>query len=382
MKACRYLVLAAVLAVFLSVSSLRAEDVIKIGAILSATGPASPLGEPERNTVQLLQEQINAKGGVIGKKLEIIVYDDESAVDKAVSAADKLLKKDNVVAVVGPTTTPNTLAIEGKFDAAAVPLVSCAAGEKIVVPVKKWVFKTPQSDRLAVARILSHLKAQKISKIAIITVSDAFGQGGREMLKALGPKAGIEIVADEVYSPKDTDTTAQLTKIKSTDAKAIVTWGTPQTGSATVTKNRVQLGITIPLYLSHGVASPKFIELAGSASDGVFLPAGRLIVADEVPAKHPQKALLTKYIKDYETKFKSPVSTFGGHAWDAVMLVVKAIEMGKSDKPADIRANLEKIKGFVGTAGVFNFSAEEHNGLDESAFEMVTINKGDWQIVK
>lgn len=380
-KPARYLFLA-IAVVCLSITSAGADDVIKIGAIFSATGPASPLGEAEKNTALLLQEQINAKGGVIGKKLEIIIYDDESSVDKAVSAADKLLKKDNVVAVVGPSTTPNTLAIEAKFEAAAVPLVSCAAGEKIVVPVKKWVFKTPQSDRLAVARILSHLKSRKISKIAIITVSDAYGQGGREMLKALAPKAGIELTADEVYSPKDTDMTVQLTKIKSTNAKAIVSWGTPQTGSAIVAKNRAQLGMSVPLYLSHGVAARKFIELAGSAGEGILLPAGRLIVADEVPAKNPQKALLTKYVKDYETKFKSPVSTFGGHAWDAVMLVVKAIELGKSDKPADIRANLEKIKGFVGTAGVFNFSPEEHNGLNESAFEMVTIQKGDWKIVK
>jgi branched-chain amino acid transport system substrate-binding protein len=381
MRATRNLGLA-VLAVLFSFTSVFADDVIRIGAIFSATGPASPLGEPEKNTAIMLQEQINKKGGILGKKLEIIIYDDESAVDKAVSAADKLLKKDNVSAVVGPTTTPNTLAIEAKFDAAGVPLVSCAAGEKIVVPVKKWVFKTPQSDRLAVARIISHLKSQKISKIAILTVSDAFGQGGREMLKALGPKMGIEVLADEVYSPKDTDMTVQLTKIKSTDAKAIVSWGTPQTGSAVVARNRVQLGIAIPLYMSHGVAAPKFIELAGSAAEGVLLPAGRLIVADEVSAKHPQKALLTQYVKDYKTKFKSDISTFGGHAWDAIMLVTKAIEMGKSDKPADIRANLEKIRGFVGTAGIFNFSPEEHNGLDETAFEMVNVEKGYWTIVK
>lgn len=381
MKLFRYLALASVLAASLMISGAGAEDVIKIGAILSATGPASPLGEPERNTIQLLKEQINARGGVTGKKLEIIVYDDGSVVGKAVSAAAKLLKNDNVIAVVGPSTTPNTLAIAAKFEAAAVPLVSCAAGEKIVVPVRRWIFKTPQSDRLAVARILSHFKQRQINTIAIITVSDAFGQGGREMLKALGPKTGIKIVADEVYSPQDTDMTAQLRAIKSTGARAIVSWGTPQTGSAILARNRVELGISIPLYLSHGVASPKFIELAGIASDGVLLPAGRLIVADQVAAKHPQKVVLTRYIKDYQSKFKFPVSTFGGHAWDAVMLVVKAIEMGKSDKPADIRANLEKIKGFVGTGGVFNFSAEDHNGLDESAFEMVIINKGDWQIV-
>jgi branched-chain amino acid transport system substrate-binding protein len=176
--------------------------------------------------------------------------------------------------------------------------------------------------------------------------------------------------------------TAQLTKIKSTDAKAIVSWGTPQTGSAVVAKNKAQLGIAIPLYMSHGVAAPKFLELAGSAAEGVLLPAGRLIVDDQIPAKHPQKALLTQYVKDYKAKFKTDISTFGGHAWDAIMLIAKAIEMGKSDKPADIRANLEKIKGFVGTAGIFNFSPEEHNGLDWGAFEMVTIEKGDWKIVK
>jgi branched-chain amino acid transport system substrate-binding protein len=369
------------LSVLLMATAVRAEDVIKIGAIFSATGPASPLGEPERNTAVMLQEQINSKGGVLGKKLEIVIYDDETDVNKAVLAADKLLKSDNVVAVIGPTTTGNTLAIAEKFEKAAVPLISCAAAEKIVMPVRKWIFKTPQSDKFAVSRILRHVKGKKISNVAIITVSDGYGQAGREVLKELAPKMNIKIVADEVYGPKDTDMTAQLTKIKSTYAKAIICWGT-NPGPASIAKNREQLGIKIPLYMSHGIASPKFIELAGSASEGILLPAGRLIVADEIPAKHAQKALLTKYIKDYKTKFNSPISTFGGHAWDAIMLTVKAIEMGKSYKPADIRDNLEKIKGFKGTGGIFSFSPSEHNGLDESAFEMVTIIKGNWKIVK
>jgi len=370
-----------ILGIFLGFAPAFGEDTIKIGALFSVTGPASFLGEPEKNTALMLQEQINARGGVLGKKIEIVIYDDETDVNKAVLAADKLLKRDNVIAVVGPTTSGNTFAIEEKFEKANIPLISCAAAEKIVKPVKKWIFKTPQSDRYAAIKILKHIKERKFSKIAIITVSDGFGQAGREVLKEVAPTLGLEIVADEVYGPKDTDMTAQLTKIKNTPAQAIVCWGT-NPGPAVIAKNRVQLGIQTPLYMSHGVASPKFIELAGSASEGILLPAGRLIVADEIPDKHPQKPVLVKYIKDYETKFKSPISTFGGHAWDAIMLVVKAIEMGRSAKPADIRANLEKIRNFVGTGGVFNFSPEDHNGLDERAFEMVVIQKGDWKLVK
>ncbi len=359
-----------------------AEDVIKIGAIFSVTGPASFLGEPEKQTAKMIEEMINAKGGVLGKKIKVIVYDDETNVNKAVLAARKLIRKDRVVAVIGPSTSGNTLALVPIFEKAKIPLVSCAAAEKIVKPVKKWVFKTPQSDRHAVTKILQHARRHGIKKIGIITVSNGFGQAGRAVMKELIPKMGFELVADEVYGPKDTDMTAQLIKIKNSGAQAIICWGT-NPGPAVVARNRVQLGMTdIVLYMSHGVASKKFIELAGPAAEGILLPAGRLIVADQVPDTHPQKPLLMKYIKLYEGKFHQPVSTFGGHAWDALMLVIKAIQMGGSAEPASIRANLEKIKGFVGTGGIFNYSPQDHNGLDESAFEMVVIKNGNWQIVK
>ena len=358
-----------------------ASDVIKIGAIFSASGPASFLGTPEKNTAQMLVEQINSQGGVIGKKIELIIYDDETDVNKCVLAANKLLKKDRVVAVIGPTTSGNTLAIVNRFERARVPLVSCAAAEKIVKPVKKWVFKTPQSDRHAVTKILNHAKGKGYKKIAILTVSNGFGQAGRAVLKKLIPAMGFSLVADEIYGPKDTDMTSQLIKIKSKAPDAIICWGT-NPGPAVVARNRVQLGITTPLYMSHGVASKKFIELAGSASEGIMLPAGRLIVANQISDSNPQKPVLKAYKQNYESKFHSPVSTFGGHVWDALQLVIKAIKMGKSARPADIRNNLEKITGFVGTGGIFNFSATDHNGLNEDAFEMVMIHNGDWKIIK
>ena len=360
----------------------HAGEPIRIGAIFSITGPASFLGEPERNTAKMLEEEINKAGGLLGRKVEVIVYDDESDTTKAVTAVDRLLKRDRVVAVIGPSTSGSTLAVVSKIEEAQVPLLSCAAAKKIAEPVKKWVFKTPQSDNLAAQRIFAHARKSGLARVAILTASDAFGAAGREELKALASPAGVTIVADEVFGPKDTDTTAQLTRIKGMDAQAIVVWGT-NPGPAVVARNRAQLKMTVPLYMSHGVASKKFIELAGPENaEGILLPAGRLIVEEQVPASSPQKRVLAGYVKEYEGRFKQPVSTFGGHAYDAIMLVAQAITEAKAAESAPIRDALEKVRGFWGTAGEFNFSATDHAGLTEDAFVMVRVTNGDWQMLK
>ncbi len=382
MKMARFAALALALPIVLLalLGCSKESDTIKIGAVLSVTGPASFLGEPEKNTLTMLQEEINAAGGVDGRKLEIIVYDDESDVNKCVMAAKKLIEQDKVAVVLGPSISGNTLAITKFFAPAKIPLVSCAAAEKIVKPVDPWVFNTPQLDRHAVGKILADAKKKGYAKLAILTVSDGFGQAGRAVLQELVPAQGLTLVADEVYGPKDTDMTAQLTKIKGAAPDAIICWGT-NPGPAVVARNRAQLGIATPLYMSHGVASKKFIELAGDAAEGLILPAGRLVAPAQVPDGHPQKALLTKYVADYTKKFGNPPSTFGGHAYDALALVISAVKAGKSAKPQDIRDNLEKIKDMAGTAGIYTMSPENHNGLDESAFVMVTIDKGDWKVV-
>ncbi len=360
----------------------RAAEPIRIGGIFSVTGPASFLGEPERNTAKMLEEDLNAAGGLLGRKIEVIVYDDEYDATKAVTAVDRLIKRDRVVAVVGPSGTGSTLAIVPKIEEAKIPLISCAAGRKIVEPVRPWVFKVAASDILAVKKIFNDLKRRGLAKVAILTASDAYGAGGREDIKELAPRMGISLVADEVYGPKDTDMTAQLTRIKGTDAQAIVVWGT-NPGPAVIARNRGQLKIATPLYMSSGVASKKFIELAGPENaEGILLPAGRLIVEAQLPATHPQKSLLSKYIREYEPRFKQPVSTFGGHAWDAMMILGQAIRDARSAEPAAIRDALEKVRGFYGTGGEFNFSPEDHSGLSEEAFAMVRITKGDWELLR
>jgi branched-chain amino acid transport system substrate-binding protein len=353
----------------------------KIGGIFAITGPASFLGEPERNSMELLAEQINARGGVNGHPIELVIYDTEGDATKAVLNANKLIEKDNVLAIVGPSRSGTTLAVVPIAEKAQVPLISCAASVKITTPVKKWVFKTPQTDVMAVAKIYEYMKSRGIQKFAILTVSNAFGDSGRQQLLQQAEDHGFEIVADERFGPKDTDMTPQLTKIRSLKPEAIICWGT-NPGPAVIAKNMRQLGLNIPLYQSHGVASKKFIELAGEAANGIILPSGKILVAKNLPESDPQKSTLLKYIADYEAKYNLAVSGFGGYAWDGLQILAQALEKAGDDR-AKVRDEIEKITGYVGISGIFRFSPQEHNGLNkEEAFVMVKIVDGDWQVIQ
>jgi len=353
---------------------------IKIGALFSVSGPAAFLGEPERNTAQMLVDEINKSGGIKGQKLELVVVDTQGDPAKAVQGANKLIKDDKVVAIIGPSTTGDTMAVIPVIEKAAIPMIACAAGIKITDPVKKWVFKTAQNDSLAVQRIYEYLKKQKIGKVAILTVSDGFGSSGREQLVAHAKEFGIEIISNETYGPKDTDMTAQLTKIRTSGAQAIICWGT-NPGPAVVARNIKQLGIKLPVFMSHGVSSKKFIELAGDAAEGIMLPSGRVIVAEQMPASDPQKKALLSYVKDYKNHYKVEGDHFGGHAWDAMMLLKSAIERG-GDTPAAIRDQLEKTTKFSGIGGIFSYSANDHAGLTRDAFVLVEIHNQNWKLLK
>ncbi len=353
---------------------------VKIGALFSITGNASFLGEPERNTAQMVVDEINKAGGIKGSKLELITYDTQGDATKAVQAATRLIKDDKVVAIIGPSTTGDTMAVIPLVEKAQIPMISCAAGIKITEPVKKWVFKTAQNDSLAVARIYELFKKRNITRIAVLTVSDSFGASGREQLVAQAKSQGIKIVLDETYGPKDTDMTAQLTKIRGTDAQAIVCWGT-NPGPAIIARNVKQLGLSIPLYMSHGVSSKKFIELAGDAAEGIILPSGRVLVANLLPDSDLQKKNLQKFVKDYQTRYKAEGDHFGGHAWDAVMLLKGAIERG-GGTPAGIRNQLEQTRKFSGIGGVFSYSTQDHAGLTKDAFVLVEVKNKGWSLVK
>jgi len=383
MKFFRKLLLIILAFIILWTSPSYCKEPYKIGAIFSVTGAASFLGEPEKNTVLMLVEQINKAGGINGHPLEVIIEDSKSDETQAVLAAKKLIEKDKVLAIIGPSTTGESMAVIPITTSAQTPLISVAAGASITQPVKEryWVFKTAQYDTSAVEAIYTYMKKTGIKKVGIITITTSFGDAGRKALLELAPKFGISVVADERYGPKDTDMTTQLVKIKSAGAQAVINWSVGP-GQVIVTKNWHALKMGIPLFQSHGWGSKKNIELAGKAAEGVIAPLGRLVIWDKLPDKHPQKALLKKYVTDYEARYKSEPGTFGGHAYDALMIVVDALKNAGPDKKK-IRDYIEnKIKNWPGTGGIFNMSPNDHCGLDMTAFEMVIVKNGDWEILK
>ncbi|MCD6521559.1 ABC transporter substrate-binding protein [Candidatus Calescamantes bacterium] len=367
------------LGIFFLVGCLIFGAEYRIGAVFAVTGPASWLGDPEKKTVEMLEEEINSQGGINGIPIRVIVEDTKGDETQTVNAVRKLITRDRVLAIIGPSRSGTTLAVIPIVEKYKVPLVSCAAAEAIVKPVKKWVFKTPQTDRFAVEKIYQYMKKKGIKRIGIITGTTGFGAQGRKHLLALAPKYGIEIVADETYAPQDTDMTPQLLRIKAKNPQAIVNWSIVP-GQAIVPRNMKELGMNIPLFQSHGFGNIKYVKAAGEAAEGIIFPAGRLLVADLLPDTHPQKKVLMEYKRKYESRYQEPVSTFGGHAYDAFWLIVNALKAVGPDR-AKIRDYIENTKNFVGTGGIFNFSPEDHNGLDIEAFEMLTVKNGKFTLL-
>lgn len=372
----------AALAVGALSGAASAADPIKVGAFVSATGPASFLGDPEKKVLELYVDRINKAGGVAGRQVQLTVYDDGGAADKAASFTKRLIESDKVDVIVGGTTTAATMAAVPLVERAEVPFISLAGAVVIVEPVKKWVFKTPHTDRMAAEKVMEDLKKRGLTKLALISEDSGFGKSGREETLKVAKDRGIEIVADETYGAKDTDVTAQLTKIRNNAAaQAVLVFGLGQ-GPAVVTKNYRQLGISLPLYQSHGVASKEYIRLAGGAAEGVRLPAAGLVVAAQLPEKDPQKKVVTEFTKVYEDAFKTEVSTFAGHAYDGLMIALDAVKRAGTTDRAKVRDAIEQTKGYVGTGGMVNMSATDHMGLSLDAFHMVEIKQGDWTLAK
>jgi branched-chain amino acid transport system substrate-binding protein len=339
------------------------------------------MGDPQKRTFDYVIDEINAKGGVLGRKVELIVYDDGSEPEKATTFVKRLIENDKVDLIIGGSGTPTSMAVLQLMERAEMPYMSLGGGTAIGDPVRKWTFKFPQSDRLAAEKVLTDLKKRGLTKIALLSENVGFGKSGHDQTVKMAPNFGIEILVDEVYSPKDPDVTPQLTKIRgAAGAQALFVFGTGQ-GPAVVTRNIKQLGISLPTYQSHGVASKEFLKLVGASADGTRLPAGALAIADNLRTENPQRALVQGFKKDFEARWKTDINTLAGHAYDALYLYVDAVKRAGTTDKAKVRDAIEKTQGFVGTAGLVNMSPTDHMGLSLSSFNMVEITKGEFTIV-
>ncbi len=362
----------------------------RIGFVSAITGPASSLGVPERDVAVMIQKELEAKGGITGpdgKKwpVKIFIHDDESKADTTVRVVKKLIAEDKVHVVIATSQSPDSLAIIPVVTEAKVPQISLASSHAIVTPVKErfWVFKTPQSNIHVSTHQVKYLKAKRLTKVASLYVNNAFGEDSRKALAALAKDAGIDIVYEDKFEAADKDMTPQLTKVKASGAQVLVIHAIPP-GASIITKQFRDLGLTIPLMHNHGVGNKPFIDLAGGAADGVIFPIGKMVVAEQLPDADLQKKVLVDFITWYEKGTGKPRSTFAGHAWDALQLTLMAFSKVSPTLPLDqararIRDELERVKFFTGTGGIFNMSPEDHVGLDERAMVLVLIQGGAWK---
>jgi branched-chain amino acid transport system substrate-binding protein len=357
---------------------------INVGVTLSATGAAASLGIPERNTFELLPTAI------AGQKVNWIVLDDGSDTTKAVTNTRKLLSEDKVDVIVGSTVTPNSLAMIDIVADAETPMIAMAASGRIVDPANpkvKWVFKTPQSDSLMADAIAVSMKANGVKTMGYIGFNDAYGDSWLTEIKRSAQVAGIKVVAEEKYNRNDASVTGQILKIVAANPDAVLI-GASGTPAATPQKDLATRNYKGKVYQTHGVANPDFLRVVGKEGNGTILPAGPMLVYEQLPATNPVKKSAAEYVTKYEAKYGTR-STFGGHAWDAYMLLSHAIpDALKKAKPgtkefrAALRDGLENAKDVFGAHGVFNMNPQDHNGLDNRARMMIRIEDGKWVVIK
>jgi len=373
--------IAAVLAVLGFATAPSHAQPIKIGAFVAVTGPASFLGDPQAKTLRLYVDRLNVAGGVLGRKLQLVIYDSQGDARQAVSFVRRLIEDDKVDFLIGGSTTGETMAIIPMIEKAGIPFMSMAGATVVVEPVKKWVFKTPGTDRMAVDRIFSDMAARGLRDVGLLAGSGGFDQSCRTEAKSLAGRHGIKLVADETYAPTDNDMTPQFSRINSAKAQAILNCGF---GAPTViaVRNYKQLGLSTPQYFTHGVGSQQFVDGAKGAAEGVRITVAAVLVADQLPESDVQRKVAKSYADEYKRAHNERASAFGGFAYDALHIYLEAVQRAGSADKAKVRDEIERTRNFVGIDGVFNMSATDHMGLAPSAFKLTEIRNGDWQLLK
>jgi branched-chain amino acid transport system substrate-binding protein len=363
----------------------KAPEPIRIGGLFDLSGKAQSIGVSTKDVAQMIVDRLNKEGGLKegglkGRRIELIIADTQSEPSQAVVALKRLIEKDKVVAVIGPTTTGAAMACLNTIEQAKIPMVACVGGDAPVNPARTWLFKTPQRSSTAAEKLFAYLKAQGLNKVGVLAASDKFGQEGAGYLKGLAPKFGLEIAGEESFDPNDIDMTVQLTKVAAAKPAAIVVWTIGPAG-ALVARNAKQAGISLPLFQCHGQPDPNYLKLAAEAANGTAMPATKLMAGEQLPAEDPQRAVVLDFIAEYNARGLKNLSTHSGYAWDAVQLVFKGLEKAGTD-PEALRAAIESTKGYVGVSGIYTLSATDHCGLGVDSMVIVKVEDGKWKLVR
>lgn len=382
-------VLVGILICILFLGNAHAVDPIKIGAIFSLSGPAGAIGTPTKLVTQMVVEKINREGGINGRPIELVLGDTESDPTKAIMVVKKFINVDKVAAIIGPDRTDLGMAVKKLVEDAGVPTFMTVGGDPVIMGggplgTYKWVFKSPQRSSVAVEKLYDHLQKANLKKVALMTAADGFGKDGKGWLEKFAPKYGLTVVANESFNPKDTDMTAQLSKLSSANPDAIVCW-TIGPAAAIVAKNVKQLGLKEPLFQCHGIPDPNYVELAGASAEGSVMPSTKLMAWEQLPDSDPQKKVIKDFVHLYNDVQKInkefPINTHSGYAWDAIYVVADAMKKAGVE-PEKLRDAIEQTKGYVGISGIYNLTPEDHNGLGTDSMIMVRVKDGKWELLK
>lgn len=370
---------AAFAAVFLAAPLAHAQD-IKIGGLLETSGFIASLGGPGVDGVNLAVEQVNAAGGINGRKVQFVNVNSESDNTKTVSGAKRLIEQEKVVAIVGPMSSGSAFAVTDTVERAKVPMIANGASRGIVLPPeqKRYSFLAPLTDVVVLGVMLKDMQAKGIKKIAMLNSDVAFGTAGRESLEKSAAAAGIAIVAKETFGNADTDISPQLTKIRGSDAEATVLWATGA-GLAIATKNHRSLGIKTPLYLAHSANDFNFLRLAGESANGILLPSSKIYVTSALPASDSQKSVVEGFVQAYEKKYGKPPATFAGNGYDAAMMIMQAVRKAGTD-PEKVRDAIEGIRDHVGVTAVYSYAPADHFGTKPESVVMLTVRDGKFAL--
>ncbi len=358
-----------------------AQAQIKIGAILSISGPAAAMGVGYKGAFDLFPTEI------AGQKVEYIIRDDATDASTAYTIAQKMISEDHVDAFIGPSLTASDAAVAPLANQAKVPMLAMAPYE--YDPQKQpYTFNDAQPLSLMVSAVFKYMQQHDVKTIGYIGFSDGWGDQVLASTKASASADGIQILADERYARTDTTCEAQALKLISTHPQAVM-MGNSATPAALPVVALRHRGFKGGIYGNHGIVSPAFIKVGGTAVEGVIAVTSPVVVADELPASNPIKPVATAFVKDYTAKLGGGVGPFAGYSYDAFLLLQAAIPQAlKAGKPGTeafrvaLRDALEKTHELVGVSGIYTMSPTDHNGQDARAAVLVEVKDGAWRAIQ